>query len=159
VETLHYQFCSIYRVGESSVDAVSILCCHINGRRVQQEASERFYTLKTCFMPLFLMCRERERVIQVIYFNFLMYLYKHIHTRSGRNTWRFCETVVNGTVGVGKFVLERFSSETQSISVAMERWSVELRAFAVETYFKNNDSLLTQKIFRRHFNIHGNDCP
>jgi len=36
----------------------------------------------------------------------------------------------------GKFVLERSSSETQSISVAMERWSVEHRAFAVETYLK-----------------------
>jgi len=35
----------------------------------------------------------------------------------------------------GEFVLERPSSETQSISVAMERWSVEHRAFAVETYF------------------------
>jgi hypothetical protein len=39
----------------------------------------------------------------------------------------------------GEFVLERSSSETQSISVVMERWSVEHRAFAVETYFKNND--------------------
>jgi len=57
----------------------------------------------------------------------------------------------------GEFVLERSSSETQSISVAMERWSVEHRAFAVETYFKNNDSILTQRIFRRHFNIHRND--
>jgi hypothetical protein len=34
----------------------------------------------------------------------------------------------------------------------MERWSVEHRAFVVETYFKNNDSVLTQRIFRRHFN-------
>ena len=58
----------------------------------------------------------------------------------------------------GEFVLERSSSETQSISVAMERWSVEHRAFAVETYFKN-DSVLTQRIFRRHFNIHRNECP
>jgi hypothetical protein len=41
----------------------------------------------------------------------------------------------------------------------MERWSVEHRAFAVETYFKNNDSVLTQRIFRRHFNIHRNGCP
>jgi len=45
----------------------------------------------------------------------------------------------------GEFVLERSSGETQSISVAMERWSVEYRAFAVETYFKNNDSVLTQE--------------
>jgi hypothetical protein len=28
----------------------------------------------------------------------------------------------------------------------MERWSVEHRAFAVETYFKNNDSVLTRDI-------------
>jgi hypothetical protein len=59
----------------------------------------------------------------------------------------------------GEFVLERSSSETQSISVAMEGWSVEHRALAVETYFKNNDSVLTQRIFRRHFNIHRNECP
>jgi hypothetical protein len=39
----------------------------------------------------------------------------------------------------GEFVFERPSRETQSISVAVERWSVEQRAFAVETYFKNND--------------------
>jgi hypothetical protein len=57
----------------------------------------------------------------------------------------------------GEFVLERSSSETRSISVAMERWSVEHRAFVVETYLKNSDSVLTQRIFRRHFNIHRND--
>ena len=34
----------------------------------------------------------------------------------------------------GEFVLERPSNETQSLSVAMERWSVEHRAFVVETY-------------------------
>jgi transposase-like protein len=55
------------------------------------------------------------------------------------------------------FVVDRPSSETQSILVAMERWSVEHRAFAVETYFQNNDSVVvTQRIFR-HFNIHRND--
>jgi hypothetical protein len=59
----------------------------------------------------------------------------------------------------GEFFLERSSSESQSISVAMERWSVEHLAFAVETYFKNNDSVLTQRIIRRHFNIHRNECP
>jgi len=60
----------------------------------------------------------------------------------------------------GEFVLERSSSETQSISVAMERWSVEHRIFAVETIFKKNDSVVvTQSIFRRHFNIYRNECP
>ena len=59
-----------------------------------------------------------------------------------------------------EFVLERPANEAQRISVAMERWSVEHRAFAVETYFKNNDSVVvTQRIFRRHYNIHRNDCP
>ena len=58
----------------------------------------------------------------------------------------------------GEFVFERPSSETQSVSVPMERWSVEHWAFAVETYLKNNDSVvLTQRIFRRHFNIRRND--
>jgi hypothetical protein len=45
----------------------------------------------------------------------------------------------------GEFVLERSSSETRSISVAMECWSVEHRSFAVETYFKDNDSVLTEE--------------
>ena len=58
----------------------------------------------------------------------------------------------------GEFVLECLSSETQSISVAMECWSVEYQAFVVETIFKNDDSVIvTQRIFRRHFNIHRND--
>ena len=35
----------------------------------------------------------------------------------------------------GEFLLERPSSETQSISVAMERLSVEHLTFAVERYF------------------------
>ena len=46
---------------------------------------------------------------------------------------------------------------TQSMSVAMERWSVEHRAFAVKTCFKNNDSVVTHRIFCRHFNIQWND--
>jgi hypothetical protein len=30
----------------------------------------------------------------------------------------------------------------------------------VETIFKNNDTVVvTQLIFRRHFNIHRNECP
>jgi site-specific recombinase len=58
----------------------------------------------------------------------------------------------------GEFVLQRASSETRSISFAMERWSVERRAFAVETYLKNDDSVfVTQRLFHRHFNIHRND--
>jgi hypothetical protein len=36
----------------------------------------------------------------------------------------------------GEFVLEHSSSETKSISVAMEHWSVEHWAFTVETFQK-----------------------
>ena len=58
----------------------------------------------------------------------------------------------------GEFVLELPSSETQSISVAIECWSVQHRAFAVDTYCLNKDSVVvTQRTFRRHFNIHRND--
>ena len=40
----------------------------------------------------------------------------------------------------------------------MERWSAEHRVFLVETFFKNNDSVIVrQRAFRRHFNINRND--
>jgi hypothetical protein len=65
---------------------------------------------------------------------------------------------VSGTVGMGNLSLERPSSEIQSISVYMERWSLDHWAFAVETYLKNSDSVVvTERIFRQHFNIHRND--
>ena len=53
----------------------------------------------------------------------------------------------------GEFVLERRSSKTQSISVAMERWLVQHWAFAVE----NDSVVVTQRTFRWHLNIHQND--
>ena len=33
---------------------------------------------------------------------------------------------------------------------------MEHRGFAVETYFLKNDSVVTQRIFHRHFNVHRN---
>jgi hypothetical protein len=58
----------------------------------------------------------------------------------------------------GELVIERPSSETPSISIAIERWSVQHRTFVVETSFKNNDSVVvTQRRFRRQFNIHRKD--
>lgn len=40
----------------------------------------------------------------------------------------------------------------------MRRWLAEQRAFAVETYFRNNNSVfMTQWIFRPHFNVNPND--
>jgi len=36
----------------------------------------------------------------------------------------------------------------------MQRWSEGHRAFAVETFFRNNDSAtVTQRVLRRHFDI------
>jgi len=47
----------------------------------------------------------------------------------------------------GEFVLERLSSEAQSISFGMERWSVEHRAFAMETYLKKQRFCLDSGYF------------
>jgi len=41
-----------------------------------------------------------------------------------------------------------------AISVAMEQWTAQYRAFIVEAYFKNDDSAVTtQGLFRIHFKI------
>lgn len=46
------------------------------------------------------------------------------------------------------------SRSFEVVSVAMEQWSGEHRAFVVETYFKSGDSVVaTQRQFRRHFNV------
>ena len=40
-----------------------------------------------------------------------------------------------------------------TISVAMEQWTTQHRAFVFEAYFKNGDSAITtQRLFCRHFN-------
>lgn len=47
-----------------------------------------------------------------------------------------------------------FSRPLEGVSVAMEQWSSEHRAFVVETYFKSGDSVVvTQRQFRRHFHV------
>jgi len=53
---------------------------------------------------------------------------------------------VSGTLGTGNFFLERPSSETQCISVAMKRWSVEHRACAVGIYLKKRFCLDSEDI-------------
>jgi hypothetical protein len=46
------------------------------------------------------------------------------------------------------------SRTVQSLFVAMDRWTCGHRAFAVESFFKNNDSATqTQREFRRHFTL------
>jgi len=111
----------------------------------------------------FLTKRNMEMAKQCYaYFLFLYFSYTTIMKYSYRVRQKYLTILQNSCEWNrwrGEFVLERSSSETQSISVAMERWSVEHRAFVVEKYFKNNDSVLTQRIFRQHFNIHRNECP
>jgi len=68
-------------------------------------------------------------------------------TGSSRNTRRFCNKGVSGIVG-----LVKLSSISHGVLVS------RASGFAVETIFKNNDFLvLTQRVFRQHFNIHRND--
>lgn len=44
------------------------------------------------------------------------------------------------------------------LAVNMERWSNAQRSFAVEVYFKNNDSvIITQRVFRRYFHLNPRD--
>jgi len=79
-----------------------------------------------CRIPIDLPLWSTHELLQVLHFNVYRVRQKYLtilQHSCERNRWR------------GEFVLERPSSETQSISVAMERWSVEHRAFAVETYF------------------------
>jgi hypothetical protein len=41
--------------------------------------------------------------------------------------------------------------------VSMEHWTAARPVFAVESYFKNNESMVkTRRLFRFHFNIHRN---
>jgi len=75
---------------------------------------------------------------------------------SGRNTGRFGNTTVSGTVGVGNLSLSVLLARLKPL-VATEHCSVQYRGFAVETIFKNDPVIVTEWIFRRHFNIHRND--
>jgi hypothetical protein len=66
---------------------------------------------------------------------------------SGRNTLRFCKTVVSGTVGLGNLSLSVLLARLKAFQlpwstvVSMERWSVEHRVFIVETVSCRCDSL------------------
>jgi hypothetical protein len=87
-------------------------------------------------------------------FLFLLYIYIYRVRQKYLTIWlHSCER----HCWRGEFIFERPSSGIQSISVSLECWSEEHQAFTVETYLKNNDSVvLTQRIFRRHFNVHRN---
>ena len=65
----------------------------------------------------------------------------------------FLKWVVVGRVKVGDLPTPPENSTEGSVSVAMQQWNVEQRVFAVEQFFRNNDSVVTVRLFRRHFNV------
>jgi len=66
----------------------------------------------------------------------------------------FLKWVVVGRVKVGDFPTLPENSSDGISSVAMQQWNVEHRVFAVEQFFRNNDSVVTvQRLFRRQFNV------
>jgi len=66
---------------------------------------------------------------------FLIYLNKCFKYRVRQKYLTIWQHSCEWNLWLGEFVLAPPSSETQSISIAMERLSVEHRAFAVEMYF------------------------
>jgi hypothetical protein len=69
----------------------------------------------------------------------------HIPTNTGcgRKTWRFLSPVILGIVWDGVMQPRSVASWFHAISVAMEQWTAQHRAFTVEAYFKNGNSAIT----------------
>jgi len=75
------------------------------------------------------------------------------YTGYGRKTWQFLSPIILALVWGGVMQLRSVASWFHAISVATEQWTAQHRAFVVEVYFKNGDSAITTRLFRRHFNI------
>jgi len=65
----------------------------------------------------------------------------------------FFKWVVVGRVKVGDLPTPPENSSGGISSVAMQQWNVEHRVFAIEQFFRNNDSVVTVRLFRRQFNV------
>ena len=74
------------------------------------------------------------------------------YTGSGRNTWRFCKTVVSGTIGVGNLSLSTLLSRLKAFQLL---WSSGLYSIGLLLWRRISKTT----IVRRHFNIHRNECP
>ena len=78
----------------------------------------------------------------------------HRSTGCGRGVGRFLHGPYLAWVGGGETAWPPFNNLLYAISVTMEPWSVQHRAFVVEGYLKNGDSVLrTQHLFQRHFHV------
>ena len=84
-----------------------------------------YLTCSRCRIPTDLPLWSTYELLHVLHFNLYRVRQKYMTIWQHSYEWNRWS---------GEFVHERPSSETQSISVAMERWSVEQWAFAVETY-------------------------
>ena len=81
------------------------------------------------------------------------------HTGWGRKIEQFLSPVILAIVWGGVMQPRSVASWFHCISVAMEQWTAQHRAFIVEAYFKKGDSAVTrQQLFRRHFNIPHHGC-
>ena len=76
------------------------------------------------------------------------------YTECGRKTWRFLSPVILAIIRSGLMQPRSVVSWFHAISVAMEQWTTQHRAFTIEAYFKNcNSAVTTQRLLCRHFNI------
>ena len=78
------------------------------------------------------------------------------NTGPGRNNSWICHRYFSGASGVARerIVSLRRVCFTIPYPVVTMAWSGEHRGFVIETYLKNNDSVIaTQRILRRHFRL------
>jgi hypothetical protein len=70
---------------------------------------------------------------------------------AAEKTSRFLSSVILAIVWGGVMQPRSAGSWLHAISVAMEQWTAQHRAFVVEAYFKNGHSAVTtQRLFRTH---------
>ena len=65
----------------------------------------------------------------------------------------FFKWLVLGKGGVEDVGHEPADSSDNAVSVATAHWNIKHRVFAVEQFFRNSDSVVTVRLFRRKFNV------
>ena len=65
----------------------------------------------------------------------------------------FFKWLVLGKGEVDDVGREPADSSDNAVSVAMAHWNVECPVFVVERFFRNSESVVTVRLFRRKFNV------
>jgi hypothetical protein len=65
----------------------------------------------------------------------------------------FFKWLVLGKGGADDIGHQPVNSSDIAVSVAMAHWNIEHRVFAIEQFFRNSDSVVTVRLFRRKFNV------